>query len=54
MDVLFPSCAGTRDFNKLSADAKKFIQDIEVETGVPVVLIGTGQEVYDAIDRREN
>jgi adenylosuccinate synthase len=54
MDVLFPSCAGTRDFSKLTIDAKKFILNIEEETGVPVVLIGTGQEVYDVIDLRRN
>lgn len=52
MDVLFPSCAGIRDFSKLTADAKKFILNVEEETGVPVVLIGTGQEVYDIIDLR--
>jgi adenylosuccinate synthase len=52
MDVLFPSCAGIRDFSKLTADAKKFILNVEEETGVPVVLIGTGQEVYDVIDLR--
>jgi adenylosuccinate synthase len=52
MDVLFPSCAGIRDFSKLTADAKKFILNVEEETGVPVVLVGTGQEVYDVIDLR--
>jgi adenylosuccinate synthase len=52
IDVLFPTCARIREFSKLTADAKKFILNIEEETGVPVVLIGTGEEVFDVIDLR--
>ena len=50
MDVLFPLCAGVREFSKLTDDAKKFIQWIEDETGVKVVLIGTGADIFDIID----
>ena len=53
MDVLFPLCAGVREFSKLTDAAKKFIQWIEDETGVKVVLIGTGADIFDIIDLRE-
>ena len=53
MDVLFPLCAGVREFSKLTDDAKNFIQWIEDETGVKVVLIGTGADIFDIIDLRE-
>jgi adenylosuccinate synthase len=54
MDVLFPSCAGKKEYSKLPTVAKNFIQEIEGETGVPVVLIGTGEDVFDIIDRRSS
>jgi adenylosuccinate synthase len=54
MDVLFPSCVGKREYSKLPTVAKNFIQEIEGETGVPVVLIGTGEDVFDIIDRRSS
>lgn len=52
MDVLYPQCAGVREYGKLPAGAKKFIENIEGETGLNVTLIGTGPELYDVIDRR--
>ena len=52
LDVIFPETRGIREFNKLSEKAKEFIQKIEAETGVKVVLIGTGAELNDIIDRR--
>ncbi|AFU60346.1 adenylosuccinate synthase [Candidatus Nitrososphaera gargensis Ga9.2] len=52
MDVLYPQCASVRDYAKLPAEAKKFIENIEGETGLKVTLIGTGPELYDVIDRR--
>jgi adenylosuccinate synthase len=52
LDVIFPETSGIREFNKLSEKAKKFIQNIEAETGVKVILIGTGAELKDIIDRR--
>jgi adenylosuccinate synthase len=38
----------------LPEDARKFIENIEYETGLKVTLIGTGKEVYDTIDRRSS
>jgi adenylosuccinate synthase len=52
LDVAFPSCAGIKEFSKLSDNSKKFVQDIESETGLEVTLIGTGAEIDDIIDRR--
>ena len=52
LDVIFPETSGIREFNKLSEKAKKFIHNIEAETGVKVILIGTGAELNDIIDRR--
>ena len=52
LDVIFPETRGIREFNKLSEKAKEFIHNIEAETGVKVILIGTGAELNDIIDRR--
>src|SRR5919199_10486 len=51
LDVVFPQAAGVREYTKLPAEAKKFIENIENETGLRVTLIGTGQELYDVVDR---
>jgi len=52
LDVLFPQCAGLNDYLKLPAEARKFIEEIEGETGLKVTLIGTGPDLYDVVDRR--
>lgn len=53
LDVVFPDCAGLKEYSKLTPDARNFIQDIEAKLGVDVVLIGTGAEINDIIDRRK-
>jgi len=53
LDVLYPECKGARKHDALSKEAKQFISKIEEQTGVPVVLIGTGQDALDIIDRRK-
>ena len=53
LDILFPQCKGIKDYFKLSNDAKKFVEDIESETRIPVTIIGTGSEISDTIDRRK-
>ena len=53
LDVVFPEVAGVREFDKLSNDAKKFVEEIEVSLDVPVVLIGTGAETFHTVDRRK-
>ena len=52
LDVLFTDCAGETSYDKLSADAKAFITNIEKELNKPVTIIGTGPAVNDVIDRR--
>jgi adenylosuccinate synthase len=52
LDVLYPECAGVKEYSKLPAEARKFIENIEGETGLKVTLIGTGAELYDVVDRR--
>jgi adenylosuccinate synthase len=54
LDILFPECSKIREYNKLSNNAKRFIEDIEAELGLKITLIGTGEDVYDIIDRRNN
>jgi adenylosuccinate synthase len=53
LDSMFPQCKGARKFSDLSKNAKEFIQEVENRAGVPVVLIGTGPEALDIIDRRK-
>ena len=52
VDRLYPDCARTQDFNDLSVDTKKFIEEIQSETGVPVTIISTGPDLKDTIDLR--
>lgn len=52
LDCLFPDCRSARKFEELSKEAKQFIKKVEEKTGVTVVLIGTGPEALDIIDRR--
>lgn len=52
LDVLYPQSAGVKEYAKLPAEARKFIENIEVEAGLKVNLIGTGPELYDVVDRR--
>jgi adenylosuccinate synthase len=53
IDSLYPECKGARTYDALGKEAKQFISKIEEQAGVPVVLIGTGPEALDIIDRRE-
>ena len=52
LDIVFPECAHVREYDKLSSAAKSFIGQIEKATGIKVTLIGTGEDVYDTVDRR--
>lgn len=52
LDVVYPECAHMQSFSDLSSPAKYFIKTIEEKLKVPVTLIGTGPEVNDTIDRR--
>src|SRR5574337_2058472 len=52
LDVIYPECAHMQSFSDLSSPAKFFIKTIEDKLKVPVTLIGTGPDVNDTIDRR--
>jgi adenylosuccinate synthase len=52
LDVMFPECARVRDWSKMPADARKFVEEIEGELGVKVALVGTGPDLDDIVDRR--
>lgn len=41
-----------KSYDELPSSVRVFIEKVETETGVPVVLIGTGQNNDDIIDRR--
>ena len=52
LDVAFPECKGADDFGELPQAIKDFVNKVEMETGVPVTLLGTGPSAEDVIDRR--
>jgi len=54
IDVVFPQCKGVTSYNKLTQDAKAFIDDIEKEVRIPVTLIGTGPDALEMVDRRRS
>jgi adenylosuccinate synthase len=53
VDKLYPDCARTQDYGDLSAETKRFIDEIQAETGVPVTIISTGPDLKDTIDLRK-
>ena len=53
LDCLYPECRSAREFDSLPTEAKQFIKEIENQTSIPVVLIGTGPDALDIIDRRK-
>jgi len=52
LDIVFPECAHVRQYDKLSNAAKSFIEEIENATGLKITVIGTGEDIYDIVDRR--
>ncbi|KZX15349.1 adenylosuccinate synthetase [Methanobrevibacter cuticularis] len=53
IDRLYPECERTQDYSTLSGEIKRFIDEIETETGVPVTIVSTGPDLKDTIDLRE-
>jgi len=53
LDVIFHDARGITRFEALPKDAKNFIKDIEDSLKVPVSMVGTGPEVFNTIDRRD-
>ncbi|PUA32794.1 MAG: adenylosuccinate synthetase [Zestosphaera tikiterensis] len=52
LDWLFPNAYGVKEWGKLPAEARRWVDEIEGALGVPITLIGTGEEVEHVIDRR--
>ncbi len=53
VDRLYPECERTTDYSSLKPEIKRFIDEIEGETGVPVTIISTGPDLVDTIDLRD-
>ncbi len=53
VDRLYPSCERVTDYSDLSGEVKRFVEEIENETKVPVTIISTGPDLTDTIDLRE-
>jgi adenylosuccinate synthase len=53
LDVLYPECKSIKEYDKLPKEVKQFAGEIQRQTGIPVVIIGTGPEALDIIDRRK-
>jgi adenylosuccinate synthase len=53
LDVKFKDAHGIRDYGKLPEEARSWVESVEQEIGVPVTLLGTGEEVMDIIDLRK-
>lgn len=52
LDARFPGCAGATSYAGLPAEARRFVERVEEEIGVPASLLGTGPGAGDIIDRR--
>jgi adenylosuccinate synthase len=50
VDAVYPDAKGVREYSKLPAEAKKFIEEVEERVGVPVKYVGTGEEVMDTVN----
>lgn len=53
VDRLYPQCERVTEYSQLAPETKKFIDEIEGETGVPVTIISTGPDLKDTIDLRD-
>lgn len=53
LDVRFAGNAGKKKFSDLTKEAQIFVSEIEKKLGVDVVLIGTGPDALDIVDRRK-
>ncbi|RLI94647.1 MAG: adenylosuccinate synthetase [Candidatus Altiarchaeales archaeon] len=52
IDKIFPECKGVKEYDKLSKRARDYIENIEKEIGVNVILLSTGPKSDDIIDLR--
>ncbi len=52
IDMAYPDNKGVRCYKGLTNPARGFIEQLEDKMQLPVTLIGTGEEVFDIVDRR--
>jgi len=45
-------CKGVKCYEKLSQEARTFIEKVEEEIKVPVTLVGTGPGALEIVDKR--
>lgn len=53
VDRIFPACERVKKYEQLSGEVKRFIEEIQDATGVPVTIIGTGPDMEDTVDLRD-
>ncbi|MHC1579054.1 MAG: adenylosuccinate synthetase, partial [Candidatus Alkanophagales archaeon] len=53
IDRVDPACRGVTEFEKLSEKARRFVERVERDVGVPVTLISTGPGLDEIIDLRD-
>ncbi|MEM0027553.1 MAG: adenylosuccinate synthetase [Ignisphaera sp.] len=53
LDALYPNDKCVREWDKLSKDARNWIENIENSLKTPVTIIGTGEDALCTIDRRK-
>jgi len=53
LNYLFPQDEDKNSWDLLSQEAKNYIENLELDLGVPITLIGTGQSNEAMIDRRK-
>lgn len=51
LDKLFPQASCVREWEKLPSEARRWVEEVEARLGVPVSIIGTGEEVECTVDR---
>jgi len=54
LDAIYKEARGVREWGKLPPDARRFIEHVEDRLGVPVTLIGTGEDLEDMVDLRRD
>ncbi len=52
IDIKFPGNEHVKEYNKLTKEARDFIEKTEKSIGVPITIIGTGPDASDIVDRR--
>ncbi|HUB92814.1 MAG TPA: adenylosuccinate synthetase [Candidatus Saccharimonadales bacterium] len=53
LDIKFKEAYKVREWDRLPEEARKWVEEVEQEIGVPVTLLGTGEEAMDIVDMRE-